>query len=135
MGGSISASNSDMAALDGRNSQADHIFRAACVVLRVLVRPLTTKWEVGTCWYLLPCLIGPQFPLVESLLSQFVDAIEEDLSLLATQMATIHHCTAFAYDVFSVIGTYLNAYMKLSLTASMSDPGGKIPISFWYLME
>ena len=39
----------DMAALDGQNAQADQIFRATFVVLRVIVKPLTMQQEVKTC--------------------------------------------------------------------------------------
>ena len=49
IGEAIATSDSDMAVLDGRNAAADQIFRAARVVLRVLIGPLTTHWEMGTC--------------------------------------------------------------------------------------
>ena len=50
-------------------------------------------------------------------------------------MAISHRCTEFAYDVSCIIGTYLNASMKASSTASMSDPGGRILVSFQYLRD
>ena len=42
VGSAIAASDADMASLDRRNSQADHIFWAERVVLWFLVGPLTT---------------------------------------------------------------------------------------------
>ena len=133
VGGAIAASDADMADLDGRNTQADWIVRAENVVLRVLVGPLTTHQEVGTCCYLIQCLLGPQCPLLEALHSQDVDAIDKDFSLFSMQMVTSHRCTAFSYDVSCIIVTYLNACVKASATASVSDPGGRIPILFQYL--
>ena len=49
IGAAIAASNTDMASLDGRNDQADHIVGALRMVLRVVVRPLTTQQEVVIC--------------------------------------------------------------------------------------
>ena len=43
MGATISASNTDMLELDGQNAQADHIFQATRVVLRILVGPFTMQ--------------------------------------------------------------------------------------------
>ena len=60
----ISASNADMASLDGKNDAAVQIIRAEWVVLWVLVRHLTTQKELGICWYLLYRLLGTQCPLV-----------------------------------------------------------------------
>ena len=49
MGAAIVASNADMEALDGWNSQTDQTFREVRVVLQVIIGPLTTHREVGTC--------------------------------------------------------------------------------------
>ena len=49
VGAAIAASDLDMAALDGRNTQANQIVRAERVVIWFIVRPLTTQQEVGTC--------------------------------------------------------------------------------------
>ena len=49
MGGAIAASDAGMADLDGRNAQADQIFQAERVVLRVIAGPLIMQWEAGTC--------------------------------------------------------------------------------------
>ena len=46
----IAASDADMAALDGRNTQADQIVRTTRMVLQVIVIPLTMQREVGTCF-------------------------------------------------------------------------------------
>ena len=46
---SIAASDTYMAALDGGNSAVDQIVRAARVVLRVLVGPITTQQDLGAC--------------------------------------------------------------------------------------
>ena len=80
VGAAIAASDADMAALDGRNDQADQISQTVRVILRVVVGPLTTQREVGICCYLLHRLLGPQCPLVESLRSQVIDAIDKGLS-------------------------------------------------------
>ena len=101
-----------MASLGGRNTQSDQIVRAARVVLQVLILTLTIHLEVGTCCYLLHGLLGTQYPLVDALRSQFVDAIEEYVSLFAMQTSTTHRCTALSYDIFFIIGTYLNACVK-----------------------
>ena len=63
MGESITASDKDMAMLDGKNAAADQITRAARVVLQVLVGHHTTQQELGTRWYLLDCLLAPWCPL------------------------------------------------------------------------
>ena len=55
--------------------------------------------------------------------------------MFSLQMATSHHCTAFAYDVSCIIGNYLNACMKASATVSLTDPGGRILVSFQYLIN
>ena len=47
-GESMSASDLDMAALDGLNATADQIFRAARVFLRVLVGHINNHRELGT---------------------------------------------------------------------------------------
>ena len=74
------------------------------MVLWVVVEPLTTQREVGTCCYLLHRLPRHQHILVEALCYQVIDAINEDFSLFSLQMATGHCCTAFAYDVSCIIG-------------------------------
>ena len=63
----IAVSDADMAALDGENFTVDQIVRAAPVVLRVLVGPLITQRELGTCCYLLVCLLGTRGPLFRAL--------------------------------------------------------------------
>ena len=75
MGADIDTSDADMASLKVRNAQADQISRAARVVLRVIVEPLTTQQEVGTCCYLLHHLLGPQCPLVGALRYQVIKTI------------------------------------------------------------
>ena len=77
-------------ALDGQNAQEDHIVRALRMVLRVFVGTLTTQKEVGTCLYLLHRLIGPQFLQIYALYYQVIDAINEDFSSFALQLATSH---------------------------------------------
>ena len=59
MGAEISASDTDMAAFNEQNTQAEHIFWAARMVLRVLIGPLTMQKEVGDFFYLLHSLLGP----------------------------------------------------------------------------
>ena len=121
----IVASDSDMADLDGRNAQADQIFRAAHMVLQVIVGPLTMHREIGTYCYLLLQLLRPQCPLVEALRPQVVDAIKKDFASLYLQMGTIHGCTTFTYDVSCTIGSYLNACVKASVMVYLSDPAEK----------
>ena len=67
VGAAIATSDTDMADLDGRKSQADQVLQVVRVVLQFLVGPLTTQREVGMCCYPLHCLLGPQCPLVEAL--------------------------------------------------------------------
>ena len=135
VGSSIDASNTGMSALNIRNAQTDYILWKSYVVLQVVVGPLTMQREVGTFCYLLHRLLGTHCPLVEALRYQEIDAINEGLSLLAFQMAMIHPCTEFAYDVSCFIGIYLNMCIKASATASISDPGGQIMVSLQYLMK
>ena len=49
-----------MVVVDGQNAMVEQIVRAARVVLRVIVGPLTTQRELGTCCYLLHRLLGPR---------------------------------------------------------------------------
>ena len=49
MGTVITTYNADLAILDGRNSQADHIIWAVCVLLLVIVGPLYIYRVVCTC--------------------------------------------------------------------------------------
>ena len=86
VGTAIYTSDADMAALDGRKYQADHIFRAAHMVLWVIVGTLTMQREVDMCCYLLHRLLGNQSPLVEALRSQVVNVIDKDFYLFAMQM-------------------------------------------------
>ena len=86
VGVAISASYEDMVALDGRNAQADQIFRAARMVLWFVVGPLTMQQEVVTCCYLLHRLLGSQCPLSEALRYQVVDTIDKDFSSFALHM-------------------------------------------------
>ena len=58
VGAEIYASDAGMAAFNGRNTQAEHIVWAACMVLRVLIGPLTMQKEVGDFFYLLHSLLG-----------------------------------------------------------------------------
>ena len=67
---------------------------------------------------------------MEPLHSQVVDTIDEDFSLFDMQMAAIHRCTEFDYDVLSIIGTYLNVFVKTLAMASMLELGGQIHILF-----
>ena len=96
VGAAIAASDADMAALDGRNDQADQISQTVRVILRVVVGPLTTQREVGTCCYLLHLILRTQCHLVEAPCSQVVDALDENFSLFALHMATSHCCMAFS---------------------------------------
>ena len=50
-------------------------------------------------------------------------------------MATSHHCTARAYNVSFIIGTYLNVCTEALTAAYISDLGGRISVSFQYLRE
>ena len=93
------------------------------------------QWEVGTCCYLLHRFLGPQCPLVEALWLQVVDTIDEDFALFCLQMGTNHRCTAFTYDVSCIMGNYLYACVKVSETVSLTDPGGRIQVSFKYLRD
>ena len=61
---------------------------------------------------------------MKSLRSQVINVFDKDFSLLAMQTATSHHCKEFSYDVSFIIGTYLNACVKVLATASVSDPKG-----------
>ena len=63
VGASSNTYDADMDNLDGRNTQANQIILTSRVVLRVVVKPLTTQQEVRLRCYLL----GPQCPLVEDL--------------------------------------------------------------------
>ena len=96
---------------------------------------LTMQREVGTCYYLLHRLIGPQCPLVWSLQLQVVNALNKGFSSFFLYMETRHRCTAFTYDVSCIIGDYLNACMKALATVSLSDPGRRILVSFQYLKD
>ena len=49
VGAAIADSDSDMAALNVRNTQADHILWAVRFILQVVVGPFTMQREVGTC--------------------------------------------------------------------------------------
>ena len=60
---------------------ADQIFRAARMVLGLLVGRFSMLQEVCTCCYLFHCLLRPHFPLVESLCSQVIDTMDEYFSL------------------------------------------------------
>ena len=48
-------------------------------------------------------------------------------------METIPCCTAFANDFSCVIGNYLDTCMKELETMLLSDPRGKMTVSFQYL--
>ena len=50
-------------------------------------------------------------------------------------MGTSHRCNVFAYDVSCIIGNYLNACVKVLATVSLTDPGGRILVSFKYLRD
>ena len=130
MGAAINVSDADMAATYGRNSQANHIVRAERVVLRVISGPLTTQREVVTFCYLLHCLLGTQGSLCKALKLQIINTIDEKFDFFLIQMATIHRCTAFAYDVSCIMGDYLNYFVKALAMVLLSDPGGRIPVYF-----
>ena len=98
MGEAIVASDVDMTSLDGKNSAADHIIRAAQVVLRVLGGDLTTQKEIGTCLYLLDRLLGPRCPLVWDL-RYLIITINKNFSSFLGKIVTSHWCTALVFDV------------------------------------
>ena len=135
MGVAITASDGYMAALDGRNYQADQIVQATHVVLRVIAGPLIPQREVRTLCYLLHRLLGPQFPLVESLQPYIAGAIDEEFSSFSMQITMSHRCTAFAYDVSCIIGNYLNTRVKSSATVFLLYPGGRNLVSLQYLKD
>ena len=78
-----------MAALDGKNTLANQIARAARVVLRDIARILATQWELRTYCYLLHHLLDPQCPLVEALWDLIVTS-NDKLSSFLVHMVTIH---------------------------------------------
>ena len=96
-----------MMALDGKNTQVDHIVWAARVLFQVIVGPLTTQRELGTCRYLLHRLLGPWYTLVKAL-QEIIITSDKDLSSFLVQMATSHWCRAFAFNVSCMINSYLN---------------------------
>ena len=55
---------------------------------------------------------------------QVVDALNEEFSSFSLQMATIHRCIDFAYDISCITGNYLNAFVKVSAMALLSYLGG-----------
>ena len=55
----------------------------------VLVGPFTTQKELGTCWYLLGCLLGTRCPLVWDLRNIIV-TIDKIFSPLSGKMVTSH---------------------------------------------
>ena len=69
-----------MVFLNRKNSQADQIVRAACLVLRVVIGLLPMQKEVGICCYLLHRLFGTQCPLVEAICYQVINKITKDFS-------------------------------------------------------
>ena len=100
----------------------EQIVWASCMILRLLVGPLTMLHEVCICCYIFICLLSLHFPLVEALCSQVVDTIDEYFSLFSIQMATSNSCAAFTYYVSCITGTYLKSCVKDSETDSVSDP-------------
>ena len=112
----------------------DQIVRAAWVVLRVLVRPLTTERDLGTCCYLLDRHMGPCCPLVWAL-KDLIITIDKNFSSFLGQMATNHRCKALAFDISCVINTYLNACAKSSAMASPLDLGGRTPALFQFIID
>ena len=66
---------------------------------------------------------------------QVIDAIKEDFSLFYLHMEMSYKCAEFAYDVSCTIGNYLNACVNAQATVSLTDPGGRILVSFKYLRD
>ena len=66
---------------------------------------------------------------------QVVNALNEYFASLLLQMSMSHRFTAFAYDVSCIIGNYLNSFLKASSMVLLSDPGGRISLSFQYLKD
>ena len=99
MGESIASSDEDVAVLDGKNSVAYQIIRAARVVLWVLVGHLATQQELGTCWYLLDFLLAPWCCLVWAL-RYLIVTTNKNFSSFLGKMVTSHWYTALVFDVF-----------------------------------
>ena len=49
-------------------------------------------------------------------------------------MAKSHRCTELAYDVSCIFNVYLNTCIKASATAVTSDPEGRTPASFQFII-
>ena len=102
--------------------------------MQILVGPLATQRELGTCFYLMDRLLGARFPLVRSL-RYLIITIYKNLSSLLGKMATSHRCTAFVFGVSCIINAYLNSCSKASAMATPSYLGGRTPASFQFIID
>ena len=65
---------------------------------RVLVGPLTTQQELGTCCYLLHRVLAPWCSMVKAL-KDLIDAINVKPPFFSGKMVTSHRCTVLGYNV------------------------------------
>ena len=64
-----------------------------------------------------------------------VDHIDNHFGTFERQMGTAQRCTAFAYDISRVEASYYNECIRVSSSASTSDPGARIQVSFSVLQD
>ena len=134
VGERMASADADLTALDGRNAQADQVARAAKVHLQPISGATNLQREIGTKAYILAKLFGASCPLVEGY-TAVVTWIDANFTSFERQVGTTSACTAFAYDLSRTEAAYYNACIRASTTASLSDPGGRTPISFSMLLD
>ena len=72
--------DADMVALDGRNTAADEIDRAARTHLQAIHNATNLQKEIGTKAFILHCLFGTSCPLVKAYSTQIVTHVESNFS-------------------------------------------------------
>ena len=120
--------------LDGANVRHKIITTATKTKLAVVAEPMTMTTETGTHAYVLHCLLGGAWLVVEAILYMvgWIDRNQTEWVCLMEKQETM---TQFAYDVLWIVSAYLNACI-LELTAmAEGDPGAHTPVPFQYLIN
>ena len=126
----MATADSDLAALDGRNAQADQIARAAKVHLVPISGAHTLQQEIGTWAYIRHSLFGVSCPLVVAMGTDIVNHIDANFSMFERQLNNPTRYTPFAYDLSRVESAYYNACICTSTTTGIDDPGAITSVSF-----
>ena len=135
VGTQMASIDTDLAALDGRNTMSDQITRAAKFHLQTISGATNLQKELGTNGYIMERLFGSQRPLVREFIEELIPLIDDNFEAFEQQVSLPTACTTFSYNVSRVEARYYNSCITASSNDAVDNPCSVTPVSFQLLID